>query len=149
MKVILIADVKKVGQRGALVTVADGYAQNVLIPKKLALPATAENLKAFEKKAEGEKQRQAMDATLAKKALAEIDGKMVSMQARANEKGTLFTSIQPKQIAETISKQFKISVPESALEVINGPIKKLGEHTVKVSVQGLSATMTLSLTDVK
>ena len=45
MQVILLTDVKKVGQRGTVITVADGYAMNVLFPKKLATPATPENLK--------------------------------------------------------------------------------------------------------
>jgi large subunit ribosomal protein L9 len=141
MKVILLVDVKKVGQRGTLVTVADGYAQNVLIPKKLALPATRDNLKQFEKKAEGERDRQAMSVSFAKKALAEIEGKTVEMTARANEKGTLFESIQSKQVAEAIANHFKISIPESSVELVDGPIKKLGRHRVKISANGTSAEL--------
>ncbi|MES2135228.1 MAG: 50S ribosomal protein L9 [Patescibacteria group bacterium] len=143
MKLILLTDVKKVGQRGTLVTVADGYAQNVLIPKKLALPATAENIKKFEKQTQGAKAKIAMDAILAKKALAEIDGKTISIQAKANEKGTLFESIHAKQVAQAMLKELKISVPEDSLVIVGGPIKKLGEHRATVTLQGFRAEVTV------
>lgn len=148
MKVIMLADVKKVGQRGTLVTVADGYANNVLIPKKLALPATAENIKRFEREAQGRKEKVAMDATLAKNALSEIEGKTVQIKARANEKGTLFESIHAKQVAEAIHKELQVSLPEKAIGLADGPIKKLGDHRVKISVQGASANVSVEVTAV-
>ena len=134
MKVILLTDVKKVGQRGTLVTVADGYANNVLIPKKLALPATPQNLKQYERKVQGEKERQHMDASLAKATLSEIEGKTVQIKTRASEKGTLFDSIHEKQVADAIAKELKISIPESSIHIPEGVIKKLGEHRVIVSL---------------
>ena len=69
MRIILLQDVKKVGQRGSVVTVADGYAQNVLLPKKLATPATPENLKRIERERKGAKERTALDTVFAKKVL--------------------------------------------------------------------------------
>lgn len=144
----MLADVKKVGQRGTLVTVADGYAQNVLIPKKLALPATAENIRGFEKRNQSAKDKVAMDVTLAKKALAEIDGKVIEIQAKANEKGTLFESINAKQVAQAILKQFKMSVPEDSIVIVGGPIKKLGQRRVEVKVQGAFAEISVSLTSI-
>lgn len=139
MKLILLTDVKKVGQRGTLVNVADGYAQNVLIPKKLALPATVENIRQFEKKIERAKEKVSMDMTLAKKALADIDGKEIAIQARANEKGTLFESINSKHVAKKIEEELKVSVPESSITIVGGPIKTLGNHRVEVKVQSAFA----------
>ncbi len=144
----MLADVKKVGQKGTLVTVADGYANNVLIPKKLALPATAENIRRFEKQTQGAKDKVAMDAALAKKALSEIEGKTIEIKARANEKGTLFESIHAKQIAEAIHKDLKVSLPEEAIGLADGPIKKLGEHRVGVSVSGASARIALTISSI-
>lgn len=149
MKVIMLADVKKVGQRGTLITVADGYAQNVLIPKKLALPATAENIRSFEKRNQSAKDKVAMDTTLAKKALAEIDGKVLEIQAKANEKGTLFESIHAKQVAQAILKQFKMSVPEDSILIVDGPIKKLGSHRVEVKIQSAFAELTTTVNSLK
>ncbi len=144
MKIILLTDVKKVGQRGTIATVADGYANNVLIPRKLALHATPENLMRFERSKEGAKAKVALDATLAKKTLADIDTKEVAIQARANDTGTLFESIHPKQIAEAIGKQFNIAVPEGVVTLIEeGPIKKLGNHRVEVKIHGISAELTV------
>lgn len=144
MKVILTADVKKVGQRGMLVTVADGYAQNVLIPRKLAVPATAENLKRFEKQKQAVESRMALDDAFAKRALADIAGKTVTIHAKANEKGTLFDSINARHLAEAIAKDLKVSVPEEAI-ALSSPIKKLGEYRVKVTIQGSSAEVLVAL----
>lgn len=135
MKIILLADIKKVGLRGVIVNVADGYANNVLIPKKLALPATGENLKHWERVQAGQKDRQVLDATLARKALAEIDGKSVSIQALANPSGGLFEAIRAKQVADAIRKEMGVDVPEEAITLIPGPaIKKLGEYRAEVVV---------------
>lgn len=135
MKVILIADVKKVGQKGTLITVADGYAQNVLIPRKLAVPATPENLKRFEQQKQAVQSRLALDNAFAKRALADIAGKTITIHAKANEKGTLFDSINAKHLAEAIAKDLKVAVSEDAI-ALSSPIKKLGEYRVKVSIQG-------------
>ncbi|MES2014209.1 MAG: 50S ribosomal protein L9 [Patescibacteria group bacterium] len=143
MKLILLTDVKKVGQRGTLVSVADGYAQNVLIPKKLALPATAENIRKFEKQQQSMKEKVAMDATLAKKALAGIDGKEIGMQARANEKGTLFESIHTKQVATAIQKELGVNVSEDSVMLVGGVIKTLGSHRVEVKVQEAFAELSV------
>ncbi|MBX9765529.1 50S ribosomal protein L9 [Patescibacteria group bacterium] len=144
MKVVMLMDVKKVGQRGAVVEVADGYAMNVLIPKKQAAPATAENLKRVEREALAAKGKKDMDAMLAKKALEQIDGKTITIHAKANPAGGLFESIKEKQINEAIEKEFGISLPESAIK-LDEPIKKAGVHPVSVSLQGAKATVTLSI----
>jgi large subunit ribosomal protein L9 len=99
MKVVLLVDVKKLGQRGSVVTVADGYAMNVLIPQKKAVPATDANIQKAEKAALAAEGKKEMDAALAKKALAEIDGKTFTISAKTNDTGGLFEAIRQKQIA--------------------------------------------------
>lgn len=145
MKIILLQDVTKLGQKGSVAEVADGYAQNVLIPKKMALPATAGNLKQAEDGALRSAERVAMDAALAKQALGQLDGKTVTIQAKASESGTLFEAIHEKQILEAIKKEFNIALPESAL-ALEGPIKKVGDHSLPLSLSGSSAALTLSVT---
>lgn len=139
MKVILLKDVKKVGVRGAVVIVADGYANNVLVPGKLAVPATGENLKRWERERIGEKEQSAFNATLAKKLLGEIDGKSISLQARANPVGGLFEAIRPHQVAEAIQKELGASVPEEAITLLPESIKKLGEFRAEITIHGASA----------
>lgn len=143
MKVILIADVKKVGQRGQLITVADGYALNVLIPQKKALPATAENLKKHEKGVAEAKQKADQSAAQAKALLAQIDGKTLTIEAKAGPTGTLFKSLHAEDIVAEIKKQWGIDVPASAL-LLDHPIKQKGTMMVHLSL--LSAKADLSLT---
>ena len=85
MKVILVADVKKVGQKGQVVEVSDGYAQNVLLPRKLALPGTAGNLAKQEKQNERKADKKAFDHTLLAKTLKELHGKTVRGGTRSAE----------------------------------------------------------------
>lgn len=143
MKVILIADVKKVGQRGQLITVADGFALNVLIPQKKALPATAENLKKHEKGVAEAKQKADQSAAQAQALLAKIDGKTLTVEAKAGPTGTLFKSLNAQDIVSEIKKQWGIEIPSSAL-VLDHPIKQKGTVVVRLSL--LSAKADLSVT---
>lgn len=144
MKIILTADVKKVGQRGQVVDVADGYAQNVLLPKKQAVPATPENLKRIEKEALAAKGKKDMSAALAKKALAQIDGTTVEIHAKANESGVLFEAVREKHINDAFTRTFNISFPESAIKLPE-PIKKTGTYSVPISVGGASAKISVTV----
>ena len=146
MKVILLKDVKKVGVRGAVQTVADGYANNVLIPGKLALPATADNLKRWEREQEGKQSHAAFDATMAKKALSELDGKSVSIEARANPSGGLFEAIRARQVSEAIQKELGASIPEESITLLPADaIKKLGEYHAEISIKGANAEIVVSV----
>lgn len=144
MKVILLQDVKKVGQKGMVAEVADGYAQNVLIPKRLAAVATPAALKQAEASALKSAERVAVDAALAKQALDQLDGKTVTITTKANESGTLFEALHEKQIVEVIKKEFAISLPESAV-VLEAPIKKTGLIPVPLSLVGASASISLNV----
>ncbi len=144
MKIILLQDVKKVGVRGAVAVVADGYAQNVLIPRKLALLATPQNLLRMDREKSLAKEREAADARSVKALLSEIDGKSVSIQARANPSGGLFEAMHPKQVAEAIQKELGVSVPEEAITLPES-IKKLGEFRAELSYRGVVAGITISV----
>lgn len=144
VKVVLVQDVKNIGQKGSVVNVADGHAMNVLFPKKLAVPATPENLKRVEKQALAAKGKKDMDAALAKRALADLNGKTVEMKVRANDAGVLFEAIKEKHINEALVKTHGISLPESAIQ-LKEPIKKTGTYEVPVSIQGQSAKISVLL----
>lgn len=143
MRVILITDVKKVGQRGSVVTVADGYALNVLIPQKKAVPATPENLKRHEKGVAEAKGRADESAAKAHVLLKQIDGKTLTIQVKTSETGTLFKSLQAKDVAAEIKKQWGIDLPESAVTL--DPIKQKGTYAVPVMLHGAKARVIIEL----
>lgn len=129
MKVILTTDVKKVGQRGSVVDVADGYALNVLIPQKKAVTATPENLKRHEKGVAEAKGRADESAAKAREVLKQIDGRTLTIDAKAGPTGTLFKSIHASDIVAEIKKQCGIDLPESAI-TLDHPIKQKGTYAV-------------------
>src|SRR3989344_8647210 len=142
MKVILLQDVKKVGQKGSIVEVAPGYAQNVLISKKLAVPATDASLKTAKAAAAAQAERRAMDEGMSRIILAKLVGQTVLVAAKASEKGSLFKAIGPADIVAAIEKEFKIALPESAI-TLEEPIKKKGEYHIPLSHLGASASVNL------
>lgn len=144
MQVVLLVDVKKVGQRGCVITVADGYARNVLFPKQLAVPATPENLKKVEKAALEAKGKKDMSDALAKRALDEIKGKTFTLKVKANDTGGLFQAIHAKQIIEAIESSAGISLPEGAV-TLEGAIKKTGTYEIPVTLHSHKAKITLLL----
>lgn len=129
MKVILLKDVRGVGQHHEVKSVADGYAINFLFPKKLAEPATDEKVQSLEaqKKAhetEVEKQEEALAAKI-----VTLRGKRIALQAKATEKGGLFKTIAPKDIALAIAAEHGVEIGEAAVHFPE-PIKTTGDHTV-------------------
>src|SRR4051812_34032263 len=100
MKVILLKDVRGVGQHGEIKNVADGYAINKLFPTKLAEPATDEKIKQIEaQKVQADAARAKEEAELDTKVQA-LRGKKVTLAARATEKGGLFKNVHEKDIAK-------------------------------------------------
>ena len=128
MEIILREDVEKVGVRGAVVKVADGYARNYLLPKRLAVPATESNKKIVEQEREAYLRREAK-----LKGEAESLGQMMSnvrltFRQRVGENDQLFGSVTAKDIADALEAQgYHIERRKVQLEE---PIRTLGEHKV-------------------
>lgn len=144
MKVILIKDVRRVGQAGQIISVHDGYAINFLFPQKLAEPATEEKIKQVEankasRDAAAQKERDQLDAKI-----SSLRGKKVVIQARATEKGGLFKSLGQKEIAKAILAEHSLEIPEDC--IVLEPIKTLGDHSV--SLRGPSQKSDLTVTAV-
>lgn len=142
MKVILLKDVRGVGQHGDVKDVADGYAINKLFPQKLAEVATPDKVAQLEAQAAAraaarQKEEEQLDAKV-----ASLRGKTVSIQARATDKGGLFKSVAVADIAKAIRAEHSLEVPDDAI-VITEPIKTLGEHIVQL--KGASAKADLGV----
>lgn len=133
MKVILLEDVKKLGQKGDVVDVAEGYARNYLMPKGLAKEATAGGLKALKAVKEREAEQQKRQLKKAQELAEQLDGKVVTIITRAGEKGRLFGSVTNKEVAEVIKAQFQVEMDRRKIE-LNEAIKSLGDYTIKVKL---------------
>lgn len=139
MKVILQSDVKGVGKRSAVVEVSDGYARNFLLPRKLAIAATAGGVKTIERSQREDAQRETRRREEAKTGAGRLAKVTVTIKARAGETGRLFGSVTTQQIAEALHKQHGITMDKHDL-VIGEPIRVLGLHMVTVNLHAETKT---------
>ena len=130
MKVILQQDVKGQGKKGQMVEVSDGYGRNFLLPRKLAVEATAENVNTMKMQDRAKQARLAEEKAQAQALAQRLKGVQVQIRARAGQGGKLFGSITSKEIAEELKKQFEIDVNKSKI-VLSDPIKSFGAFEVK------------------
>ena len=131
MKLILNADVKSLGRKGDVVDVAKGYARNYLIPKKLAIKATSNNLKLAEKLQEKRAMQTQVNSELAESIQTALaDAKIVISQTSTDE-GTLYAAVSNEQIIDAVEtfSSFKLQEDQIGLE---DQIKEIGLHNVKV-----------------
>lgn len=134
MKVILLADVPKVGKKGEVVDVSDGYGRNFLVGRKLAKEATQENINAAKNASAAAKHRKAEEKRGAQELAADMDGKRVTVTAKTGGAGRLFGAVTSKEVAEAVKDQLKVQVDKKAIEIPGGSIKTLGEHQVTLRV---------------
>jgi len=131
MKVILSDDVDKLGRKGDVVTVADGYGRNFLIPKGLAMVASRGSLKqaALMQKARAEKDER--DKKIAAAKVASLAATPVYISARAGEEGRLFGSVTKSDVARAIEDQLEEKIDRHNIR-LDDPIRSLGTHQVEV-----------------
>ena len=134
MKVILLTDIPKVGNRYDVKDFKEGYAQNVLIARGLAELATPKALaKLASKKAELDKKREE-EKKIFDRLIASIDNIVVTIKAKANEKGHLFKAVSAKEVAQAIKDFSGVSIDEETLSM--SQIKELGKHSVIIKKGG-------------
>ena len=148
MKIILLKDIAKVGRRYEVKEISDGYAANHLIPRGLALAATAGALKSLEvEKAKADAERKIHDDLLSKNVM-ELDGKTIVIKTKGNEKGHLFAGLHKTELISEIQEQTRLRLNEEHI-ILDKPIKIAGEHTIEVKGAGKSAKFTLKIEAVK
>ena len=143
MKVILQQDVRGQGKKGQLVDVSDGYARNFLLPKKLAVIATAENLNTMKQQEKARKAQQAAEKAEAEALSKKLEGLMVKVAAKAGEGGRLFGAVTAKEISEALSAQHGVDIAKTKL-VLEEPIKACGGYQVKAKL-GYEVTGTVNV----
>lgn len=127
MKVILLQDVKGSGKKGDLINAADGYARNYLIPKGLAMEATAGAINNKHIQDAAKAHHAQVELEQAQAARAELDGKTVTVSARAGKEGRLFGAVTAKEVAQALNEQYKVSVDKRKVS-LSAEIKAFGTY---------------------
>ena len=133
MKVILLEDVKALGKKGQVVNVSDGYARNLLLPKKLGVEATGKNMNdlKLQKAHEDKVAQENLDA--AKAFAEELKDKQVTVGIKVGEGGRTFGSISAKEIAEAAKAQLGYELDKKKLQ-LSAPIKEMGTTMVPIKL---------------
>jgi large subunit ribosomal protein L9 len=143
MKCILLEDVQKLGKKGELVEVSDGYGRNFLIPRGLAEEATKGRIAELREKERSKQVKVEKAREEAEASRNVLQGKTVKVTASAGEKGKLFGSITTAQIADAVKEQFHIHVSKKEVKV-EEHIKEVGSYPVSIRLfPGVEAEMTV------
>jgi len=144
MKIILLADVKNVGKKHDIKDVNDGHALNLLIPKGLAIAATASAIKNVEK----EKSKMAGEMKVQHELLIQnikaIEETTLTISGKANDKGLLFAGIHKEEIVKQLHAQARIELEPSFIEMEH-PLKTVGDHVVSIKAGGKSAQLKVTV----
>ena len=133
MKVILLEDVKSLGKKGQIVNVSDGYARNMLLPKKLGVEATSKNMNDL-KLQKAHQDKVAQENLDAAKAFAEeLKDKQVTVSIKVGEGGRTFGSVSTKEISEAVKSQLGYDIDKKKM-VLPSPIKELGTTMVPIKL---------------
>ena len=133
MKVILQQDVKGQGKKGQMVEVSEGYGRNFLLPRKLAIPATADAINTMNLKEKAKKAEEARMKAEAQEIAEKLKECTVNLTAKAGNGGRLFGAVTTKEISDGLMKQYNINIPKQKL-VLDEPIKAFGGYQVKAKL---------------
>lgn len=133
MKIILLQDVKSLGKKGQVVEVSDGYARNMILPKKLGVEATSKNMNDL-KLQNQHAEKVALENLEAARKLAEEIGKVqVQVSIKTGEGGRIFGSISTKEIAQAAKEQLNLELDKKKMQLPEG-LKSLGIHEVPLKL---------------
>ena len=145
MKLILLSDVKALGKKGDLVDVAEGYARNFLLPRKLATEANKGALTMLTEQKKAAQKREAQQLAETQDMAKLLESKPVPVRAKAGGNGRLFGTVTNADIAEAITQTFEVSVDKHKIEVKNA-IKALGTYPVEIRLgKNIVAKTTVSV----
>lgn len=144
MKVILTADVKGQGKKGELINVSDGYARNFLFKQKLAVEANNAALNELKNREASKAHHIEEEKKAAQADAAKVDGKTVTLHAKAGANGKLFGSVTSREIAEAVKEVFSVQVDKRKIAVAE--IKAFGSYTAEIKFyNGITAKLTVEV----
>ena len=133
MKIILLQDVKSVGKKGDIIDANDGYARNFLIPKKMGVPANAENMNTLKLQKSNEAKVAQEQLEEAQRFAKELETKEVVLAIKAGEGGKTFGSVSSKEIATAYKEQCGITIDKKKIQLPES-IKNFGVYEVKIKL---------------
>lgn len=133
MKVILLQDVKKLGKKGEIVEVSDGYGRNYLLARKLAAPGTSENINDAKQKKAAADHRAQVASDEAVVLASELKKVELTIPVRIGKGGKVFGAVTGKDISDAAKRQYDLDLDKRKVE-IKEPIKALGTYDVIIRV---------------
>jgi large subunit ribosomal protein L9 len=133
MKLVLLQDVKNIGKKGTLVEVADGYARNYLLPRKLATAATEGVVRSLDKQAADLSAKKLREKEAAQELGRKLSETAIQLRVKVGDKGKLFGSVTSQDIAEAVHRQMGHKLDKKNI-TLKDPLKTLGEHSVPVKL---------------
>lgn len=147
MKVIFTQDVKGSGKKGEMKEVSDGYARNMLLKKGLAVEATPENINHLKGQQASAQHKIDTEKAAAQAAREKLDGKTVTIKAKAGTGGRLFGSVTSGQVAQAISEQYDCPIDKKKI-TLKSEIKAFGTFSAELRLYtGIAATVTVEVTE--
>ena len=147
MKVILLEDVKSLGKKGEIVNVSDGYARNMILPKKLGLEATPKNLNDLKLQKANEEKVAQENLEKAQELAKDLEGKVVEVKIKTGEGGKIFGSVSTKEIAAAAKEQIGFALDKKKMQ-LEEPIRSLGYHDVPIRLHTkVTGTLRVKVTE--
>ena len=133
MKIILFQDEKKLGKKGDIIEASEGYARNFILPKKIGVEATPQNMNnlKLQKANEDKKAKELLEA--AKAMAADLETKQIIVKIKAGEGGRAFGSVSTKEIAAAFKEQHKLEIDKKKIQLPDS-LKTFGTHEVPVKL---------------
>ena len=143
MKVILLQDVKGKGKKGQMIEASDGYARNFLLPRKMAIEATADNVNTMKMNDKAKAEQAAREKAQAQDFANKLKEVTVEIHAKSGNGGRLFGAITSQEISDALKEQFNITIDRKKI-VQDEPIKSFGSYTLKAKL-GYEITASISV----
>ncbi len=148
MKIILLEDVKSLGKKGDIVNVSDGYARNMILPKKLGVEATGKNMNDLKLQNQHADKVAKENLEAAQAFAEEISTKEVTVKLKTGEGGKTFGSISSKEISAAAKQQLSLELDKKKMQLEDGGLKTLGVHEVTIKLHPkVTATLKVKVTE--
>lgn len=147
MKVILLADVKGKGKKDQVLDVADGYAKNYLIAKKLAVVADAQNLNELKSREASKQYKYDQEKAAAMELAAKLNDTTVVLKRKVGVDSKLYGAVTSKEIVQQLNQDFALEVDKKKLS-LEAPIKAFGTYPIKIKLfTNITATLTVRVVE--
>ena len=147
MKVILLQDIRGKGKKGQMIEVSDGYARNYLLPRKMAVEATADNVNTMKMNDKAKAEQMAREKAQAQEFAEKLKDITVELKAKSGNGGRLFGSITSQEVADALKQQSGIAIDKKKI-VQDEPIKSFGTFSLKAKLgYEIVATITVHVSE--